>query len=146
MKRGVDYIGFGCGALVVNDKNQVLLMHRTGKSQGGMGGLWSQPGGTVELGEKVKDTIKREIKEELDIDIDLFGDGVFCEDIRTEDGIKKHWVTYSYFGKIISGELKNTEPEKCDRLEWFDLDKIPQNTVEYTIKTIEALKKYLKIR
>jgi hypothetical protein len=34
MKPGKDFIGFGCGALIVNDKNQVLLIHRTGTSTG----------------------------------------------------------------------------------------------------------------
>ena len=144
MKPGKDFIGFGCGALIVNDKNQVLLMHRTGKSSGGLGGTWSRPGGTVEFGETVDDAIKREIKEELNLDIELFGIGTFHEDIVIKDGEKRHWLSYGPFAKIVGGELKNTEPEKHDKIEWFDLDNLPENIVHYTKKAIEDYKEWLK--
>jgi 8-oxo-dGTP diphosphatase len=143
-KPGKDFIGFGCGALIVNDKNQVLLIHRTGKSSGGMKGVWSRPGGMVEFGEKVEEAIKREIKEELNIDIELFGTNTFCEDIRKEDGINKHWVTAGPFARITGGELTNMEPEKHDKIEWFDLDNLPENIVNYTKKSIEDYKEWLE--
>lgn len=144
MKRGVDYMGLGCGALIVNDKNQVLLLRRTKKCQCGMKGIWSRPGGTVEFGETVEESIKREIKEELDIDIELFGPNTYYDDIRVEDNIKKHWVACGCFAKIISGELKNLEPEKHDKLGWFELDNLPENIVAYTKISIDEFKEFLK--
>lgn len=143
MKRGKDYIGLGCGALIVNDKNQILLMRRTGKSQGGMRDIWSRPGGTVEFGERVEEAIKREIKEELNVDIELFGPERYHDDIRKEDGIKKHWIACGCFAKIIGGDLKNMEPDKHDKLEWFDLDNLPEKVIEYTKISIEEFKEYL---
>lgn len=143
MKRGKDFIGVGCGALVVNDKNQVLLMRRTDKCQGGMDGLWSRPGGTVEFGETVEQAIKREIMEELNIDIELFGPKRYYNDIREEDGIKKHWVACGCFARITGGKLKNMEPEKHDKIEWFDLHNLPENIVEYTKISIDEFKEYL---
>ncbi len=116
MKKGKDFIGVGCGALVVNDKNQVLLIRRTDKCQGGMSGIWSRPGGTVEFGETVEQAIKREIKEELNIDVELFGPKRYYDDIREEDGVKKHWVACGCFARIVGGELKNLEPEKHDKV------------------------------
>lgn len=145
MKPGKDFIGVGGGALIINNKNQVLLIRRTGKSQGGLGNIWARPGGAIEFGETVEDGIKREIKEELNIDIELFGPKTFENDIREEKGIKKHWIAFAYFSKIVSGELKNLEPEKHDKIEWFDLNSIPENTADFTKKHIEELKKYLSI-
>ena len=144
MKKGIDFIGIGCGALIVNDKNQVLLLRRTEKCQGGMKGIWSRPGGTVEFGETVEQAIKREIKEELNIDVELFGPKRYYNDIREEDGIKKHWLACGCFAKIISGKLKNLEPEKHDKVEWFDLNNLPENIVEYTQVSIEEFKKFLR--
>jgi len=143
-KPGKDYIGVGCGALVVNDKNQVLLLRRTDKSQGGMKGLWSRPGGAVEFGEIVEQAIKRELKEELDIDVELFGKNQFFEHVWEEDGIKRHWIGCGCFAKIIKGEPKNLEPEKHDKLEWFDLDNLPENLASYTKEGIKEFKKWIK--
>ena len=144
MKRGLDFIGVGCGALVVNDKNQILLLRRTDKCQGGMNGVWSRPGGTVEFGETVEEAMKREIKEELNIDIGFFGPKRYYDDIRKEDGVKKHWVACGCFAKKVGGELKNLEPEKHDRIEWFDLDNLPENIVGYTKVSIEEFKDFIK--
>lgn len=144
MKRGVDFIGLGCGALVVNNKNEILLIRRTDKCQGGMTGVWSRPGGTVEFGETVESAIKREIKEELNIDVELFGPKKYYNDMREENGIKKHWVACGSFAKIIGGELTNMEPEKHDKVEWFSLDNLPENIVDYTKVSIDEFKDFLK--
>ena len=144
MKKGIDFIGVGCGALIVNDKNQVLLIKRSDKCQGGMNHMWSRPGGAVDFGEPVKQAIRREVKEELGIEIELFGSKFTEDDIRIEDGIKKHWVGISYFARIINGSPKIMEPEKHEKVEWFDLDNLPENLVGYTKAHIEELKKHIK--
>ena len=59
MKRWVDYIWVGCGCLIVNDNHQLLLIKRTDKSQWGGGWFWAQPGGTIEFGNTLEDTVKR---------------------------------------------------------------------------------------
>ena len=70
MAAGFDCVGVGCGALIVNDKNEALLLKRTSKTRNGAG-LWSKPGGGVEFGEKIEETVKREIKEELGVDVEI---------------------------------------------------------------------------
>src|SRR3989338_1504680 len=47
---GVDYIGVGVGVLIVNDKNETLLMKRGPKCRN-LVGYWNRPGGTMEFGE-----------------------------------------------------------------------------------------------
>jgi len=39
-----------------------------------------------------------------------------------------------------AGEIKNCEPHKCDDLDWFDLDNLPENVVDYVKVAIEHYK------
>lgn len=140
MKQGIDYIWVGCWALITNDNHQVLLMKRTNKSQWWDGWYRSQPWWAIDFGEKIQEAIKREIKEELNIDIELFWDMLFMEYIDNKDGNIKHWVTWWYLAKIKSWEIKTMEPEKHSDTKWFDLDALPENITEYTKPFIEKYK------
>jgi len=142
MKKGVDFIGVGCGALIVNRLNQVLLLKRSESCSGGSAGFWSQPGGAVEYGEFAENAIRRELKEELNVDVELFGNLRFRNDIRTE-GTLKHWAIAHCFAKIVSGELRNTEPDKHEDIKWFDLDNLPDKITEYTLENIKDFKKHI---
>jgi ADP-ribose pyrophosphatase len=140
-KKGVDYIGVGCGALIVNDKNEVLLMERGVKAKNEVG-FWAQPGGTVEFGETIQSAIKREIKEELNIDIELF------ELLSVTDHIIKdenqHWVAAAYRAKIVSGKPENMEPEKISNIKWFPLEQLPEKLSLTTLNSADSLKKILQ--
>ena len=134
MKPGVDYIGVGCGALIVNDKNEVLLVKRGIKSKN-EAGVWSKPGGAVEFGEQVENAVKREIKEELDIEIELTKFLGFTNHIIKSEN--QHWVTFNYLARIIKGELKIMEPEKIAEVKWFSLNNLPANLSQTTSEPIE---------
>lgn len=60
-----DHIVHVAVAVIVNDKNQVLIAKRADDAH--QGGLWEFPGGKVEAGETVEQALIREIKEELNI-------------------------------------------------------------------------------
>jgi len=138
MKSGVDCIGVGCGALIINDKNEALLVKRGVKSKNEVG-VWSKPGGTVEFGEKVEDAVKREIKEELGVDIKLSKFLGFTNHIIKSEN--QHWVTFNYLAKIIEGEPKIMEPEKIAEIKWFNLRNLPEKLSQ---TTSEPIKDYLK--
>lgn len=135
---GIDYIGVGCGALIVNDKNETLLLKR-GKKSRNQAGYWSKPGGTVEFGEKIEDAVRREIKEEFGVEIKLIKFLGFTNHIIKEE--KQHWLSISYLAKIIKGEPKNMEPHKHDEIGWFSFDNLPE---KLTQTTGEVIKEYLK--
>ena len=50
-----------------NNKEEILIVKRAKNDSAG--GMWSLPGGTVEKDEDLIMALKREIKEELDVDI-----------------------------------------------------------------------------
>jgi ADP-ribose pyrophosphatase len=138
MKKGTDYIGVGCGALIINDNNETLLLKRTQKTRS-EAGFWSKPGGTVEFGEKVEDAVKREIKEELGVHIELIRFLGFTDHIIKSEN--QHWVAFNYLAKIISGTLQNIEPEKAEEIKWFKLNNLPENLTQTTREPIDV---YLK--
>lgn len=90
---------------VIFDGASVLLAKR---GQEPAKGTWSLPGGAVELGEKVLDALKREIREEVGIQIEVGGlirvlDRILCDQDRR---IRYHYVIVDYWGWKISGEPK----------------------------------------
>src|SRR5258708_27292126 len=58
---------FNIGAGVIWHKGKVLISQRPLK--GLLGGLWEFPGGKQEAGESLRETVRREIKEELGIQV-----------------------------------------------------------------------------
>ena len=70
MKRGIDYIGVGVGAMILNEQGQVFLAQR-GPLAKNERGLWEFPGGSVEFGETLAEALKREMKEEFGIHIEV---------------------------------------------------------------------------
>jgi len=138
MKPGKDFIGVGCGAIIINNKDEILLLKRSSRSRTEPG-TWSRPGGQVEYGEIAEEAVKREIKEELGIDIEVVR---FLEMTQTiEDG--KHWIALGFLARHVSGEPRNLEPKKHDEVKWFPLSKLPNNLNSYTKNAINT---YLEFR
>jgi ADP-ribose pyrophosphatase len=138
IKIGTDCIGVGCGALIINDKNETLLLKRTDKSRN-RAGFWSKPGGGLEFGDKIEDTVKREIKEEIGVEIEIIKFLCFTENILKDEN--QHWISFNYLAKITEGEVKNMEPEKHEEVKWFALDNLPE---KLTHGTLESVNEYFK--
>jgi mutator protein MutT len=126
MIKGKDYIGVGCGAMIFNDEGKVFLSKR-GKNVRNEVGKWDFPGGGVKFGEKIEDAVKREIKEEHDIDIEVTEFLEVVNHIIPEEN--QHWVSPSYVAKLISGKAKIMEPHKCDEIKWVKLSEIDPETL-----------------
>ncbi len=140
MKKGVDYVGVSVGAMILNVKGGLFLSKRS-KNCKNERGCWEVPGGSIEWGEKMTDAIKREMKEEYGIDIEVMEQFPAVDHIITKD--KQHWVPTTFLCKIKKDQTpKIMEPEKCDGIGWFSFDKLPS---PLSIITKLDLKQYAKI-
>lgn len=115
---GVDYIGVGVGAVIFNDQGQFLVAQR-GPLARNEQGKWEIPGGKVEYGETFAEALKREMKEEIDVEIEVLELLDVCDHILVEEG--QHWVSPTYICRVVKGEPKNMEPGKCQELRWVTL-------------------------
>ncbi|MGB7553531.1 MAG: NUDIX hydrolase [Candidatus Korobacteraceae bacterium] len=94
----------GVGAVIVR-QNRVLLVRRATEP---LKGEWSVPGGMLELGEKLRDGVRREVLEETAVHIEP-GDvlDVFDSIFRDEQGrTQYHYVLIDYLCHFVSGEAK----------------------------------------
>ena len=142
MKAGKDYIGLGCGCLITNAQREVLLVRRSRNSKID-GKMWSQPGGQVEFGEKVEDAVRRELKEELGIEVGALEFLCYTDVIQTHGDTPQHWLSLSFSGKIISGEPVVREPMQHDAVRWFALGELPKDITQYTRDSLSAFTYHL---
>ena len=94
----------GVGGVIFRDAS-VLLVKR---DQEPGKGEWSLPGGVVELGETLTDALKREIREEVSINIEIGGLVRLLERIfhDRQKRVQYHYVIADYWGWMISGKLR----------------------------------------
>ena len=106
------------GVAVISSKEGKILIDRR-KEGGEMGGLWEFPGGKIEPGETVEECIKREIKEELDLEI-LVGDRL----TTITHAYKTFKVTlYVHDCQYLSGSPQALE---CEEILWVEPSQIHQ--------------------
>jgi ADP-ribose pyrophosphatase YjhB (NUDIX family) len=94
----------GVGAIIIN-RNKMLIVKRANEPAKG---LWSVPGGVVELGEQLHEALKRETKEEtgLEVDIERLVDAVDNIVFDEEGRIQYHYVLLDYLCRPRGGVLK----------------------------------------
>lgn len=68
---------------------------------------WSIPGGKIDLYETMEHGVVREIKEEVNLDIEVTGLLCTAETIRPEK--MEHWVSVIFEAVVVGGELRNME-------------------------------------
>jgi 8-oxo-dGTP diphosphatase len=137
MKRGIDYIGVGVGALIV-DGNGRMFLSRRGPNSKNERGLWEFPGGSVEFGETLAQALQREMHEEYGIEVTVGELLDVVDHILPEES--QHWVSPTYICTIAAGEPVIQEPEKCSEIGWFGPRSVP---ADLTQVTRENLKHYL---
>lgn len=119
MKEGVDYVGVGVGAAIINQDRKLFLALR-GQACRNERGKWETPGGKLEFGDTMEGTIVREMLEEYGFTVEVV-DQLHAYDHIIKDE-RQHWVAVSYICRIKQGEPVIMETEKCAEIGWFTLD------------------------
>ena len=139
MKRGIDYIGVGVGAIIIDKQGRLFLARRGAKAKNERG-LWEFPGGSVEFGETMESALRREMREEFGIEIIVGKLLDVVDHILKEEG--QHWISPTFLCTIAVGEPCIMEPEKCAEIGWFRTDEVPK---ELTQISRENLAHYLQM-
>jgi len=130
------------GAIVV-EKGRVLMARR-GKEPSY--GLWSVPGGAVHLGEDLKAAARREIREELGIEVELTDVIEILERVTrdAEGRVQYHYVVVDYLARRADGE-PTSSPEALE-VRWiapeeFSQYEMTRGTAEVILRILEAGKR-----
>ncbi|NLX64786.1 MAG: 8-oxo-dGTP diphosphatase MutT [Clostridiaceae bacterium] len=85
---------------VIKDNDKVLITRRAPKED--FAGGWEFPGGKIEKNETPQDSLVRELKEELNIDVSVDS---FCTEVIHDYGNKKINLI-AYYCTIVAGEIQ----------------------------------------
>ena len=126
------------GALIVNSNGEILLV----KSYK-WGSKYTVPGGHIELGERSEVAVRREVKEEVGLEVEPVRILLVQEAIFPADYIKhEHYIFLDYLCRATSSTVKLDGKEIQDYV-WtapndalqLELESFTRNLVEEYVKT-----------
>lgn len=85
---------------------------------------WEFPGGKVDFGEHPEEALKRELQEELGIDIEVGALYHLASHVYFRKGLDRHVVILFYLCKIING---TPAPLDCQDLIWTSRNELPDH-------------------
>ncbi len=117
-----DFPKVGLGIIIRNEDGKILV----GKRKGSHAQKYSIPGGHLEVGETFEVCATREIKEETNLDIRDPKVIAVTNNLETYRAEGKHYIAVILLVTKFSGDLKNTEPDRCEGWSWIDPKKLPE--------------------
>ena len=118
--------------LVVKD-DRILLGLLTEKWNYQGRRAYGVPGRDIRFGEKIGDTVKRNIEEEFGCNVTKYR--IIC--VNANYVLDNHYIGIGVIAEI-DGEPKVLIPEDWERWEWFSKDEIPDNLFPATKNLIEC--------
>ncbi len=129
----------GVGAVIVR-RGEVLIVRRANPP---LQGEWSIPGGALDLGEKLRDGVAREVREETGLDVevgpvlDVF-DSIFPDG---EGRTQYHYVLIDYLCHLRSGTL--AAATDASEVRWARPEELPGLGMKQV--TIDVIRKALDL-
>ena len=115
-----------CAGIIYNEKGEILCTKRDAGKYNYISYKWEFPGGKMEQGENEKQTLARELKEELEINVDIFDKYYQVE----HDYPDFHLSMAVYACKMLSNQItmnvhkdiKWVNPQDLLSLDWAGAD------------------------
>jgi len=122
----------GVGAVIVNG-SRVLLVRRATEP---LKGEWSVPGGMLELGEKLRDGVRREALEETGLEVEPRELLDVCDSIFTDDQgrTQYHYVLIDYLCRPVSGEA--SAGTDVSEVRWAAEEDLPSMNLRASIEQV----------
>lgn len=135
------YPEISVGALILNKKREILLV-KSWKWPGV--NKYTMPGGHIEAGERIEEALKREVKEEVGLEIKPLKFLTIQEAIFSKEFYKpKHFIFLDFLCESLKSRVKLDRKELQEYL-WVNPKKaLNLNIDSFTRKTI---KKYLEMK
>ena len=111
---------------ILSQDDQVVLLHRNEKQSFGAG-LYALVGGKVEQGERALQAIQREVQEEVGLDL-AESDFTLIHTLHRK-GTETEFTSLIFTADISGLTPKNNEPEKCDDMQLYSLQELPENMI-----------------
>jgi ADP-ribose pyrophosphatase YjhB (NUDIX family) len=97
----------GASAIILDEAGRILL-HRRDDNE-----LWSIPGGEIEVGERIADTVVREVKEETGVEVEPQGIvGIYSNPhhvVEYGDGEVRQQFSVCFACRLVGGELVTSD-------------------------------------
>ncbi len=114
----------GVGAVIEDGIGRILFVKHIPARGGFWQGKWICPGGALESGETIEEGIKREVKEETQLEIDLLEPLPPFERIfRSGNELLLHVIYIDYLARVVRGELK--PGSDVGEAMWVERERIP---------------------
>jgi 8-oxo-dGTP diphosphatase len=131
------YTGKTSTAIIPYPDNQILLIKRNTRP---FVGYWALPGGRMNLGETIEQTIVREVKEETGLEVTIVSKiGEYIEK-GVKDDVDYEYYPTCFLVKPVGGEIKKQESE-IQEIKLFSLRALPK---PLAFEHDEMIKDYLK--
>ena len=107
-----------------------MLVRHVPEREGYWKGKWICPGGKLEVGEEIEDGIRREVKEETNLEVRLTTPLIpFERIVKSGESTVLHVIYIDYLAELVGGELKPGDdvgearwvPKKDIPSLWYDL-------------------------
>jgi len=120
-----EHILVAVGAIIKDDKDRILLVKHKKERGGYWQGKWICPGGELEYGEEIGEGIRREVKEETNLEIELITSLVpFDRIVKINKKTTLHVIYIDYVARLLGGELK-VDSDVGEAL-WIEKENIPK--------------------
>jgi len=130
----------GVGAFIEKNGSVLLVKreHEPGK------GKWSLLGGLVNLGEKIRDAIKREVEEEVGLKVDVVNIVDVFDSIEYDDKgrVRFHYVIIGFMVKAIGGEVRGSK--EASQVKWFNVGELKNLDLTRTTRKLLKEVNFLK--
>lgn len=110
-------------ALIQNEEGNVLLVHNTD------GGGWSLPGGKVEYGETLVEALKREVREETGLAIEVNDIVSINEGKSTQMNV--HTLFIMFKAQVHDYTTEIQMKDEISTLSWCSIDEADEKLVYY---------------
>lgn len=124
--------------LILQKDDRFLFLQR--QNTGFQDGNYGLPSGHVDGSERLVDSMIREAKEEVGIDLsedDLSLVHVMHRNYQLEEEEEER-LDFFFLATTWKGEISNCEPHKCSDLSWFSFEDAPDNVIPYVRQALQC--------